>query len=51
MLQLHIGLQILPGGAVVVGPCDLYGDRAEDSLGVTRAEYVLLPEAVPLDRR
>lgn len=39
-----------PGGAVV-GPGDLHSDRAEGSRRVSGAEDVLLPEAIPLDRR
>lgn len=39
-----------PWGAVV-GPGDLYSNRAESAHRVTRAEDVLLPETVPFDRR
>lgn len=35
----------------MVGPGNLDGDRTEGSWGVTWAEDIFLPEAVPLDRR
>lgn len=40
-----------PGAAVVVGPCNLHSDGAEDSREVTGAEDIFLPEAIPFDRR
>lgn len=43
--------QMLKTGGAVVGPGDLHSDRTEGGRGVTRAENVFLPEAIPLDRR